>query len=651
MLLVAIVGGGILTGCALFGFVEYDPDEGYDEEVVEENVDFVVSCSETETTIKLHNIGLYGDLGKLVYVKPYEYIAGETDVGVSENKNVAPNVIANYECGTEAVFKIKRFVVEDYTDPDYYDTAYCKFFVLSNNNKIIAGPIYTTSVPSEFDHDEVIVAKGIKGIFTDWGQESYISDLGAEHTETNFLATAMIVPLERVETDENGTVTEIVPIEYEEHLDGDGKGYVIAKNAPAPYNGRQYVEAYWHNGRKYYFRTAAWAGYVTNLDFYDNLVSQFTRLGVKASLIVLVQLEKNQYILPYFLTYATARAKANYGAVNTSNEYGAEYWSAFMEFVSRRYSQEETWQDAEYGTVETWIMGNEIDQSDSWNSLIDPNKQEMLEVGPYSVEYERMLRITNTSFKKSYALNTPLISFTQWWNSAGGRYDYHPKDLFDFISAKTKREGNYNWGLVAHPHGYCKSHVGYWTNDINSGVTGALNTPRISWTNMEVLQLYLEQPTKLCFGEVRSVYITEGGVSSGPYAAAYTSQEEQAAGVALAYYKCTQLSCIKALNYYRLQDHSYEITLGDYYFGLLDTSGRKKLAYEVYKYIDTERTWEISGPYLQYITWIKIENGQRNYYGTQYNNVSSYQDVMPLVVSLFDWGSHWDESKIIIKKS
>ena len=648
ILLAVAICCGILAGCALFNFVEYDPGEGYDEEVVEENTDFVVSCSLTETIIELHNIGYYGDKGKLVYAKPYEYIAGETEAGICENKNVAPTVVANYACGTEATITINRFTAADPTDPNYYDTSYCKFFVLNDSNQILMGPIYPTSIESELNHEEVVQVEGKKGIFADNIDEEIVN-LGAQHTEIDMLATGMIVPLEYVTKDEKGNVTEIIPIEYEEHLDGDGVGYIIAKNVPTSYKTRQYVQAYWHNGTKYYFRTTSWKNYGVSLTVYDAQLAKYTRFHTKVTVILLLQWVGDQYVQPYFLTYNTARADANYCAINASNKYGAEYWAAYMEFMAYRYSHEETWEDAEYGTVETWVMGNEIDQSDSWNSLVDPRYQEMLDVDDYTIEQERMLRITNTSFKHVHQRVQPLVSFTQWWNASGGIYDYHPKDIFDYLSAKTKREGNYEWGIVAHPHGYCSGHIGFWTNDINSGVTGALNTPRITWTNLEVLQLYLEQPTKLCFGKVRDVYVTEGGISSGQYDSARYSQEEQAAGVAYAYYKVTQIDCIKAMNYYRLKDHWLEITWGDYVFGLWDTSNRHKLAYDVYKYIDTQYSFQVSGQYLKYITWIKTENGNRIYMGTQYNNVASYHDTMQLVVSLFDWENTWDESKIIVR--
>ena len=643
LLMMLIIGGALFAGCLFFQFSKYDPDDGFDDpnDYVEPDYAFAVSCTENKTTVALGNIGYYGDKAKLVYLKSYEYLYGEEEVGIAEETAATPTTVCEYECGTEATYSIDRYTTEG------YDTVYCKFYVISDDGEILAGPVYATEIAPLYDHEEVVQTTGIKGVFTDWGHEKYIKELGCEHTETNFLVSGMIVPLETV--DENtGAVT---PIQYEEHLDENGKGYIIG-----PYGEPQNVESYYHNGKKYYFRTTAWNGFTTNLYFYDDLLSSYTRDNIKVTLIVLLRLYTNQYEQPYFLTYEAARTSktANYSAINTSNAYGAEYWAAFTEFIARRYSQEESAESARYGSVETYVLGNEIDQSSSWNNIVDTNKHEPLTAENYAVEYERMLRITNQSFKKVYARNVALISFTHFWNGKSGKNDYAPKELFDYVSAKTKREGNYDWGLAAHPYGADLTITNFWNSDqdASKGVTGSLNTTRITWSNLEVLQLYLEQPVKLCNGNVRSVYVTEGGVSSGNSAGAQfaKTRDQQAAGVAYAYIKCTQLPCIKAINYYRLHDHPDETVQG-IYFGLLTVNGVPKPSYNVYKFIDTQYSDEVLDAYLEYIEWTKNENGSLVYYGTKYNTVFEWKDTMPLFISLFDWDTRWDASKIVVRHS
>ena len=110
------------------------------------------------------------------------------------------------------------------------------------------------------------------------------------------------------------------------------------------------------------------------------------------------------------------------------------------------------------------------------------------------------------------------------------------------------------------------------------------------------------------------------------------------------YYKCTQLSCIKSVIYYRLVDNADEKA----YFGLRTTDGVKKPSYNVYKYIDTQYGEEVAAPYLKYITWtVTMPDGRIIPYGQDVGNVNSYYDTMKLVNSKFDWSCHWDESLIV----
>lgn len=631
----AVLGAALFPGCAFFQFKDYTSDL-FEEEYVEPDYDFTVSCTETETTIVLGNVGYYGDTAELVYVKPYEYLSGESITGLSEDKNVNPTCIAEYECGTEATITIDRY------DKNDYDTVYCKFYVVDEDSEILAGPIYASEIQPVYDHDEVVKVNGIKGVAT--GGETYneVLDLGCEHVQLGMMLTGMIVPLETVDE----TTGEITPIEYEEHLDADGKGYIIG-----PYNEPQYVEAFWHNGKKFYFRTAAWRGY-SGFDYWDYEISRYTRAGVKVTIILLMGMQLDQYIQPYFITYKEARHKpAGYYAVNTANEYGAEYWMAFTEFTARRYSQEDSAKDAVHGTVESYILSNEIDQCAQWNCMADYDKYARLDTEEYMEEYERMLHITNQSFKTIYSRNIALVPITHWWTSNGGGSDYNPKDIVDALCLMTRKRGNYNWGLAIHPYGCVLSAPSFWNSDLTPsyGINGTFETKQITYMNLEVLQLYLEQDIKRCNGEVRDVYVTEGGVSSSNTVDGVMTgndKREQAAGIAYAYYKCTQLPCIKALNYYKLIDSPEE----NAYFGLMSPYPNPvpKPSYYVYKDIDTENTWNATEPYLPQIQWTILENGSSVSHGYGIDVGFSWHDAMNIVKSEFDWDVHWDISKIIV---
>ena len=73
--------------------------------------------------------------------------------------------------------------------------------------------------------------------------------------------------------------------------------------------------------------------------------------------------------------------------------------------------------------------------------------------------------------------------------------------------------------------------------------------------------------------------------------------------------------------------------------GLFDTTGKKKLAYNVWKYIDTNRSFEFSEKYLDSISFKK--NGKE--YSKKKGNIKSYFDVMKIANSNFDWKKHWNK--------
>lgn len=627
----------LLAGCALTE-LEFNINEGYDEPIVEYvDPDYVfnVSCGQDTTTISLAGIGYNGDVAQLVYIKPYEYLYGESQTGVCENTNATPTLVGEYNCGQEAEFVIDRY------DEAGYDTVYCKFYVIDSGNEILAGPIYATEIAAKNQHEEVVQVVGKKGVMYDYGvPSSIVVDLGCSFTELNFVISGMIVPLETYDA----TTGQVIPIEYEEHLDENGKGYIIG-----PDSVHQEVEAYVHNGTKYYFRTSDYMGFA-GVNQYDARISDFTRYNIKVSLIMLLTFCDNQYIQPYFISYPDARTatSSSFRAINTSNQYGAGYWGALMGFIAERYSTEEDAATAKYGTVETFIIENEIDLSNSWNVIVDRDKHEPIDIEDYSFEYERTLRIANQAVKSAYSRDEVLISITHYWKRKTEGGTYAPKDILDCIANKTRKEGNYNWGIAAHPYGYDLTVPAFWNSDLKYGVNGSLNTTAITWTNLEVLQLYLEQPAKLCNGNVRDVYITEGGVATGSSSKPQTdlAKSQQAAGVAYVYYKCTQIPCIKALIYYRLIDN-----VGDgSFFGLLSPYLQIKPSYEVYKFIDTQWSFQVANQYYDYITWSRMVDGTLHSYPENVAGKDFY-NLMEICQSKFDWSTHWDESLIIVRET
>ncbi len=603
-----------LTGCS-FGEFDFDINAGYDEgDIVLPDYDFAISATLDEIVVSASNIGEIGETAKLVALPSHQYLYGEDVHGLAEETSATPIEIDEYDCGTEKDFAFERYF-DGKTDGIYF-----KYYILSESDEILAGPMFCTEIEPLFKHEVPIVPVNKKGITCEDIYDPVVTDLGCSYTEINFLVDSMIVPNERMV---NG---KVVPILWEEGTNANGEMTISA-------DGRTEVVDFLDlSGTRYYFRVGAFK-------YYDNLIGAFTARNVIMTLILLLPNVTDQYIQPYFLKYPATKDVKTYLQPNTSNQYGAGYWAAFMEFMANRYSKENT----PYGYVQAYILGNEIDFSSIYNAITGPG-QPPLSLEDYVEEFEREMRISNQALKKYHASSQVFVSLTHFW--AARQEEYAPKEIVDYLTLKTLRQGNYDYGLTVHPYGVNLANPEFWKGDLaTAGLNGSLNTHYITWTNLEVLQLYLEQPSKMCNGKVRSVYITEGGVSSSSSGELKElTKMQQAAGVAYLYYKATQLSCVKAVSYYRLVDNA-----GDgAYFGLLNGKWQKKPAYNVWKYIDTQYSFDVSREYLQYIEWVTMDGMTSIPHGVEFD-VSEYKDTMKLVESRFNWEENWNEDLIVVR--
>ena len=620
IILLSLIACPLLASCS-FVDIDWDINDGFDnDDLIEPSYSFIISANDTELTIEMSNIGVYGANGRLVALPSYKYLYGETVRGLSAEVEKNPVFIDDYECGTAETVTIDRYF-------DEVDGIYYKYYVLSDTDTILAGPVYCTQITPKYTHEDPIITKGIKGVMCENLKTDMVADLGCSFTELNFWIDNMFVPNEVYE---NG---QVIPLTYQEET--SVYGTTITRNGVT-----EEVDYIDYNGQRYYFR-------MDSISFYDDIISWYTQRNVKVTLIVLLNNVADKYKQPYFITYPATEGSTKHVQFNTSNAYGAGYWGAFMEFLGNRYSQSAVAQTSKYGLVQTYVLGNEIDMASSWNNIVGQG-QPALTLENYIEEYEREMRIANQALKKYYPLNKVLVSITHLWADKGE--EYSPKDILDYLTKKTIAQGNYDYGFAIHPYGKQLDNAAFWRSDTSTvGMNGSLTTSAITWSNLEVIQLYLEQPSKLCNGEIRSVYLTEGGVAStsGGLSQSQKTRSEQAAGVAYAYYKSSQLSCIKAFIYYRLLDHAGDGT----YFGLvgnINEESSRKPAYYLYKYIDTQYSFEVSQQYISNITW-SMSNGWQSVSHGYGIDCDSYQDLMKIFDSRFDWSTHWNEDLIIVR--
>lgn len=557
-----------------------------------------VTVSATNSQIVVH-VNRVGESGKasLYRFEADAYSAGDSLSGLHGKENQVGTWIWDYDCGTETTYRFNRY------QRSGQDNIYYKYYLIQDG-EILAGPYYPTQISSYRSQApfEMETQKGLTLIDITTIENAKDMDI------SNVSVNAEICQLIRRSEDANGN--------------------------PVDYSGRSDIIEFESNGKTYYFSKPA-------VEKLDSWVAPYSQLGINVTLVVYAEKKQcNNSTYPESLMYIT-KGEARYTmAINTSNELGRDYWIAIMEFLAERYSK-----SASTGLVHRFVISNEIDYAYDWNAILPNN--ELADFDVFMEEYARTLRLANLATKKYNSETSVAVSITHNWAERSFdaynhkdpthiRYNtYAPKDILDWLCKVEAQRGNYNWSIAQHPYAIGTTSSKPTITDPAwvwcKPITGDMETsPWITVANLELLQLYLEQPYTQYDGQIRKVTLTEASVvhnkKSNLSAAEYQKELcEQAASIAQMYYRAAHLSCIETIPYFQLVDRS------DLALGLMESDKTPKPSYDVWKYVDTNRSFDYSDQYLKYL------------------GEDSWLDVMKTVESDFDWDAAWDESKIMTK--
>lgn len=563
----------------------------------------VVEVGKGDINITISSVGTSGT-AQLYRCEAEEYLSGDGMKGMSKDVLSEGELLCDYTCGTTVVVNTNRYRTGG------NDNLYCKYYVVQDGT-ILAGPVYASEIKSLRTQPSFPQASK-KGItLEDPSTINVALDLGATNTVINMDMCDLILANE----DENGN-----PIDNSQRSD---------------------VIEFECNGEIFYFN----ANYV---QAQDSMIAAYSRNGMNVTMVLIAWAKTHTNKYPSPLLYLDAKENRQTMAFNTSTQRGREYWVAAMEFLGNRYSRSTC-------LVDKFIINNEIDYTYDW-SLLQPNKDsngkyQRVEINTFMEEFARSLRLANMAVKKYNSEAKVLVSLTHNWamncydsyRNTGNtiRYNsYAPRDILDWLLKYEKARGDYDWGLAVHPYPIgTTSSKPTVTDPAWSGtgsnpypIDGTLDTPWITAANLEVYQLYLEQPKALYNGELRTVSITEAAIcnidpSKNSAAAYQRAISEQAASVAQYYYRAACIECIDQIAYFQPHDQP------SYMLGLMESDGTLKPAYTVWKYVDTNLSYNYANKYLPYIS----------------ATATSYKDVMPAVESAFDWDLHWDEDKIMAR--
>ena len=286
---------------------------------------------------------------------------------------------------------------------------------------------------------------------------------------------------------------------------------------------------------------------------------------------------------------AVKEANTLFYGINTTDIYGVKYFTALMSFIADRYVRENTG----YGRVSNVILGDEIGRAMKYNNC------GVGDIDVYVRDYTRALRIVDTAIRSRHGGARVYISFDHFWNSLSAEgmpmnYEYKNKDLYDKICEYVLREGNFPWCVSYQASNEKIEKPDFW-NELTT-LDSSLS-PLITFKNIETLCTYInDEMSSYLAGERRRIILTDQGFSSEMN----TTEEKnlQAAAYALAYYKAAFIADIEAFTYQRQVDSTADNGRS---FGLwtnaadsVSTPAEPKVIYDVFKYIDTPRSLEIT---------------------------------------------------------
>ena len=314
-----------------------------------------------------------------------------------------------------------------------------------------------------------------------------------------------------------------------------------------------------YNGVDYQFNGAALAQYdgfvrwcsINNFQLTMTILNNKTAAGAD----LIHPLSRDSHVCPGY-------------AMNTKEDGGTQHLKAIAAFLAQRYS------GGAYGTVDNWVIGNEVNARTEWYYLNSTNIE--LNVS----EYVKAFRIFYNEIKAVNANARVYTSFDQEWNRKSNPGCFLSKEYLDRFNYYINREGNIDWSLSVHPYNAPLFDPYAWKQQ-SQYVSTSITTPYITMENIYILTDYMCQASFLApNGNVRNISLSEIGYTSS------FGEDAQAASITYAYTMAENNPYISSFILFRETDDAHEME-SHIAQGLKNLDGSKKMAYDFYKNLGT----------------------------------------------------------------
>ncbi|MGM9833633.1 MAG: DUF5722 domain-containing protein [Candidatus Limisoma sp.] len=342
-------------------------------------------------------------------------------------------------------------------------------------------------------------------------------------------------------------------------------------------------------GRKYYINKG-------QIDNYDNILKQCENKGIVIAAIILIVPEGGES------EYSSTIAHPEYDKGSTNGHYcmpnlndidGVNAYAAAIDFLAKRYTVDGQ------GRIHHWILHNEVDQNLEWTNM---GTQPMMR---YLLEYNKSMRICSNIVRQYDPNSYVLASFTSSWCGTHGNGGYSAKAMLDNLVSFSKVEGDYRWGVAAHPYPINFFKPAFWSADTEA--TYSEDSGYSTFKNIEVISNWMLKPEHYYKNkEKRILFFSENGVNAMDNSSTYLNI--QAAGAAWAWKKVQRSQGIDAVMWHNWFDNPGEDGL---HLGLRDSDLNPKPVWYVWQAAGTDQESAVFDKYLSTIgisSWDQIHS-------------------------------------------
>lgn len=477
-------------------------------------------------------------------------------------KEISPSAKAatlDYVKGTKANTITVSAIVSNYVKSS--DSYYYLVYVDSNSGKVkktvgkvkkpekakgkITFKLNITGHPEYAQGKFAIGIKKSKSVYSVISPKSYVSN--PEKLSTN--TAAYFVP---------GTKKGIQATDINELTDTKSKTVFFNLYISDLMRKDSGVETYKYNGKTYHFN---------GLYGYVYLVQQCNAKGIQVT--AQISIDRNASTQS-FITGNSPYAETAYYGWNTDNSTTRQTMEAMFAYLGEKFGKNNCY-------ISNWILGNEVNSASGYYYVGNVSFSKFISM------YSEAFRCLYNAVKSSRGSSKVFICLDNCWNQKNAfTICYCARSTLESFAAKiSDMQKDVNWNLAYHAYNQPLSDSQFWSGANASMFTSDANTTTfITMRNIQTLTDYVKNR----FGSNTRIILSEQGFSS-----TYGGQANQAAAIALAYYKAACNPMIDAFIIRSYKDEAHEVAQG-LAMGLKDANGKKKTAYNVFKNMDSSNS-------------------------------------------------------------